>query len=93
MPFPGPGPVSSNPFAGSSERAGYTAAYGTLDVEQQFNLINSGSGGGPSFWGGLGVPPSTLGANNDYYFRGDGTEAAHTLVYHKESGSWVATAA
>lgn len=39
---------------------------------------------------GIGVPAATLGANNDFYFRGDGTAAGNTVIYHKESGAWVA---
>lgn len=42
---------------------------------------------------GSGVPSNANGNNGDFYFRTDGTEAGHTLLYHKESGSWVATAA
>jgi hypothetical protein len=39
---------------------------------------------------GIGAPASTLGANNDFYLRGDGTAAGNTVAYHKEGGSWVA---
>jgi len=39
---------------------------------------------------GIGAPASTLGANNDFYFRGDGTAVGSTVIYHMESGSWVA---
>lgn len=39
---------------------------------------------------GIGVPAATLGANNDFYFQGNGTQAANTVVYHKEAGAWVA---
>lgn len=38
---------------------------------------------------GIGAPASTLGANNDFYLRGDGTAAGNTIAYHKEGGSWV----
>ena len=39
---------------------------------------------------GIGVPAATLGANNDFYFRGDGTAAGNTVIYHKQAGVWVA---
>ena len=37
-------------------------------------------------------PPNTFGTNNDFCFVPSGTEAGHTLLYHKEAGAWVATA-
>jgi hypothetical protein len=40
-----------------------------------------------------GVPPAGMGSNGDFALRGDGTEAAHTILYHKEAGAWVASAA
>lgn len=46
-----------------------------------------------TIWTGNGAPANTLGANNDFYLRGDGTEAGHTIMYHKEGGVWIATAA
>lgn len=39
---------------------------------------------------GNGVPDNAEGANNDFYFRGDGTKAGNTVIYHKEGGAWVA---
>ena len=39
---------------------------------------------------GNGVPNNANGANGDFYFRGDGTVAADTVIYHKQGGSWVA---
>ena len=36
-----------------------------------------------------GVPDSALGADGDFYFRRDGTT---DVIYHKQSGSWVAVA-
>lgn len=41
---------------------------------------------------GNGVPDNTQGTNGDYYFRKDGTAAADTCIYHKESGAWVGIA-
>jgi hypothetical protein len=40
-----------------------------------------------------GPPSNTVGQNGDFAFRDDGTTAGHTIIYHKESGSWVATGA
>ena len=39
------------------------------------------------FYVGVGVPGSSLGTGNEFYFRLDG--AGGTRVYHKEGGSWV----
>lgn len=39
---------------------------------------------------GTGAPNNANGANGDFYFRGDGTAAGNTVIYHKEAGSWVA---
>lgn len=39
---------------------------------------------------GNGVPSNSYGTNGDYYFRGDGTKAGDTCIYHKEGGSWIA---
>lgn len=39
---------------------------------------------------GNGVPNNANGANGDFYFQGDGTQAGNTLIYHKEAGAWVA---
>jgi len=36
----------------------------------------------------LGVPPNTLGANNDYALREDGAAGANTTLYHKEANVW-----
>jgi hypothetical protein len=38
---------------------------------------------------GTGVPSNADGNNGDFYKRHDGTAAAKTLEYHKESGVWV----
>ena len=43
-----------------------------------------------AIYAGNGLPNNANGANGDFYFRGDGTVAADTVVYHKQSGSWVA---
>ena len=42
-------------------------------------------------YGVTGVPPASLGANNDYAFRNDG--AAGACIYQKRAGAWVATGA
>jgi hypothetical protein len=39
---------------------------------------------------GSGAPNNANGADNDFYFRGDGTVAGNTVIYHKQGGSWVA---
>jgi len=36
----------------------------------------------------IGVPPATLGADNDFAFRFDGAAGANTTIYHKEAGTW-----
>jgi hypothetical protein len=41
---------------------------------------------------GNGAPSNTNGNNGDFYFRGDGTKAGSTVIYHKEAGAWVALA-
>jgi hypothetical protein len=43
-----------------------------------------------SIYAGSGAPNNANGSNGDIYFRGDGTQAASTVIYHKEGGSWVA---
>jgi len=51
-------------------------------------------GGGEQGLSGInvvtGVPDNGLGANNDIVIRTDGSAAANTVLYRKESGSWVA---
>lgn len=39
---------------------------------------------------GTGVPSSGVGSNGNFFFRTDGTQAGNSVIYHKESGSWVA---
>jgi hypothetical protein len=39
-------------------------------------------------YAGTGVPSNTLGSNNDFFIRGDGTAAGFTVLYHKEAGVW-----
>ena len=55
--------------------------------------VGNGTATGATQLSGTGVPAAGLGANGDFYFRSDGTVAAHTVIYHKEAGAWVATAA
>jgi hypothetical protein len=43
-----------------------------------------------ALYAGTGVPDNANGNNNDFYFRGNGTIAGSTIVYHKEAGVWVA---
>ena len=38
----------------------------------------------------LGVPPATLGQDNEFALRADGTVAGNTVAYHKQGGVWVA---
>lgn len=40
--------------------------------------------------GDNGAPDNANGSNGDFYFRGDGTKAGNTVIYHKEAGAWVA---
>jgi hypothetical protein len=48
----------------------------------------------PALIPSVGGPPSNaVGNNGDFAFRDDGTTGAHTIIYHKEGGSWVATGA
>lgn len=39
---------------------------------------------------GSGAPSNAEGANGDFYFRSDGTAGGNTVMYHKETGAWVA---
>ena len=39
------------------------------------------------------LPANAVGQDGDFFLRFDGTEARHTILYHKEAGAWVATAA
>lgn len=41
-----------------------------------------------AMYSGNGAPDNAEGADNDFYFRGDG--AAGSYIYHKEAGTWVA---
>ena len=50
-------------------------------------------GGLNSVFSGTGCPPGAVGQDGDFFLRFDGTEAGHTILYHKEAGAWVATAA
>lgn len=43
-----------------------------------------------AIYAGNGVPNNANGNNGDFYFRGDGTQAGNTVIYHKEGGAWVA---
>lgn len=43
-----------------------------------------------AIWAGNGVPSNANGSNGDFYFRGDGTQAGNTVIYHKQAGAWVA---
>lgn len=47
---------------------------------------------GITFFSGSGAPDNTQGTNGDFYFRTDGTGAADTCIYHRESGAWVGIA-
>lgn len=41
-------------------------------------------------YGGSGAPTNGIGANGDFYFRSDGTQAGNTVIYHREAGAWIA---
>jgi len=47
----------------------------------------------PAFIPSQGVPSNAVGSDGDFAFRQDGTVAGHTVIYHKQAGAWVATAA
>lgn len=47
----------------------------------------------PQFIPAQGAPSNTVGRDGDFAFRDDGTVAGHTILYHKEAGAWVASAA
>jgi hypothetical protein len=60
-----------------------TGSYITRESTGAFTEI--GGGGGCRVYQGSGLPSNSLGSN--------GAAVAHTLIYHKETGAWVATAA
>lgn len=71
-------------------------AQGMVTDDPRFNeryLPVLGVGSSAAVYSGVGVPPNSLGQNGDLYARTDGTEAGHTILYHREAGAWVATAA
>ena len=43
-----------------------------------------------ALYAGDGAPNNADGANGDFFFRGNGTVAGSTVLYHKEAGAWVA---
>lgn len=43
-----------------------------------------------ALYAGNGAPNNSNGADGDFYFRGDGTAAGNTVIYHRQAGSWVA---
>lgn len=43
-----------------------------------------------SLFAGNGAPNNADGSDGDFYFRGNGTQAGNTVIYHKEAGAWVA---
>lgn len=53
-------------------------------VSQPWYLFFSGQN---TFFG-TGVPPATMGANGNYYFRSDGGVGTH--IYFKSGGAWTA---
>jgi hypothetical protein len=59
---------------------------------ERFGLVQGGQSA-PVLWPVQGLPPAGLGQNGDFAFRLDGTEAGHTIIYHREAGAWVTTAA
>ena len=61
-------------------------AYQERDLGQVPNFVRIFS---IKVFGVTGVPPATLGANNDVALRTDGTLGA--FMYQKRGGSWVAT--
>lgn len=78
---------------------------GTIGTAYSFNTSQGGTafsgvlappadGGGAQgvchLYAGNGAPNNGNGANGDFYFRGDGTQAGNTVIYHKQSGAWVA---
>jgi hypothetical protein len=66
--------------------AGYgMSVTGTGSVVQQTGatIIN------PLVRGGTGAPAGALGANGDFYFRGDTPGVANQRIYVKSAGVWV----
>jgi len=63
----------------------YPLPLGGLNASNQFIQ------GPNAIWGGPGVPPSSLGASGDYYFRTDTPATAGQRLYVRESGGWTAT--
>jgi hypothetical protein len=58
-----------------------------------FSPSSFGSAQTGAIWMGTGVPSNADGTDGDFFFRSDGTVAAHTVLYHKQAGVWVATGA
>ena len=83
---------SYNPIVIYDEATKSASFYGYISSVSSIAPGN-GSTVGAKQWSGSGVPSNGLGSDGDFYFRSDGTVAAHTVVYHKESGSWVPTGA
>lgn len=54
------------------------------------SLNHGGITNSPAQYSGTGVPSNSFGVDGDFYFRKDGTAVGKTLLYHRESGAWVA---
>lgn len=66
--------------------AGYgVATTGTGNAVQQTSptIIS------PLITGGTGAPAGGLGANGDFYFRGDTPAVANQRIYVKSAGAWI----
>ena len=81
--------VGTKAIAATIDTAGQVNLAKRLFAAQDTGAQQTAAG----LFAGTGAPNNANGSNGDFYLRGDGTTAAHTVLYHKESGSWVATAA
>jgi hypothetical protein len=80
---------------GNGGRGNTSGGFGSVPTALRTGIImvNNQLDGGNAWWQVIGVPPVGTGSNGDFAFRSDGTTAAHTILYHKEAGAWVATSA
>jgi hypothetical protein len=71
---------------GVANQASFAIATGQFYPSTEVRTAQTAAG----IFGGTGVPNNANGNNGDFYFRGDGTQAANTVIYHKQAGAWVA---
>ena len=70
---------------------------GQITDDPRYNERNGLAAAAPisaTLWFSNVAPPAVgVGGNGDFALVPSGTAAGHTLLYHKEGGAWVATAA